>query len=32
MKKVFLDCGTNLCQGLNQISEENKIDETKTKN
>jgi FkbM family methyltransferase len=28
MKKVFLDCGTNLCQGLNQISEENKIDET----
>jgi FkbM family methyltransferase len=27
MKKVFLDCGTNLCQGLNQISNENKIDE-----
>ncbi len=26
MKKVFLDCGTNLCQGLNQISNENKID------
>lgn len=26
MRKVFLDCGTNLCQGLNQISNENKID------
>jgi FkbM family methyltransferase len=28
MRKVFLDCGTNLCQGLNQISNENKIDES----
>jgi hypothetical protein len=28
MKKVFLDCGTNLCQGLNQISNENKVDDT----
>ena len=28
MRKVFLDCGTNLCQGLKQISNENEMDES----
>ena len=28
MKRIFIDCGTNLCQGLNSISQINNIDKT----